>query len=93
MGTLERKELMLLTFLSFYRFITIMVYLKEPEEGGETAFPAADNITYSESVSIFSYNTEVYSEPYRASKIDRFAKIVNNLMPVAIFEKRSSLEA
>ena len=70
-----------------------MVYLKEPEEGGETAFPAADNITYSESVSIFSYNTEVYSEPYRASKIDRFAKIVNNLMPVAIFEKRSSLEA
>jgi len=30
------------------RFITIMAYLAEPEEGGETAFPAADNITYSD---------------------------------------------
>ncbi|XP_065676544.1 transmembrane prolyl 4-hydroxylase [Hydra vulgaris] len=31
------------------RFITVMVYLNTPEEGGETAFPAADNITYSDS--------------------------------------------
>lgn len=31
------------------RFMTIMVYLQEPEIGGETAFPAADNITYSDS--------------------------------------------
>jgi len=30
------------------RFITIMAYLAVPEEGGETAFPAADNITYSD---------------------------------------------
>ena len=41
-----------------------MVYLKEPEEGGETAFPAADNITYSESVSIFSDNRKAHSESY-----------------------------
>ena len=63
-GNIGKKELMLLMFLSFYRFITIMVYLKEPEEGGETAFPAADNITYSESVSIFSYNRKAHSESY-----------------------------
>lgn len=31
------------------RFITIMGYLEEPEEGGETAFLAADNITYTDS--------------------------------------------
>ncbi|XP_057291010.1 transmembrane prolyl 4-hydroxylase-like [Hydractinia symbiolongicarpus] len=30
------------------RFMTIMIYLREPEDGGETAFPAADNITYSD---------------------------------------------
>jgi len=30
------------------RFMTIMFYLEKPEEGGETAFPAADNVTYSE---------------------------------------------
>lgn len=30
------------------RFITIMAYLDTPEEGGETAFPAADNITYAD---------------------------------------------
>lgn len=30
------------------RFVTIMFYLNDVEEGGETAFPAADNATYSE---------------------------------------------
>ena len=30
-----------LTF--FYRFLTFFYYLNEPEEGGETAFPIADN--------------------------------------------------
>jgi len=30
------------------RFITAMGYLEAPEEGGETAFPAADNITYAD---------------------------------------------
>lgn len=30
------------------RFITVMGYLEEPEEGGETAFLAADNITYTD---------------------------------------------
>lgn len=30
------------------RLMTIMFYLEAPEDGGETAFPAADNITYSE---------------------------------------------
>eukprot|EP00112_Aurelia_sp_Birch-Aquarium-sp1_P008210 Seg190.18 transcript_id=Seg190.18/GoldUCD/mRNA.D3Y31 product="Transmembrane prolyl 4-hydroxylase" protein_id=Seg190.18/GoldUCD/D3Y31 len=30
------------------RFITIMIYLNDVEEGGETAFPAANNKTYDE---------------------------------------------
>ena len=32
------------------RFITIMVYLNDVEEGGETAFPAAHNKTYDDEV-------------------------------------------
>lgn len=31
------------------RFITLMTYLNDVEEGGETAFPAADNATYDSS--------------------------------------------
>ena len=69
-----------------------MVYLKEPEEGGETAFPAADNITYSESVSIFSYNRKAHSESYWESKMKRFAKIVNSLKSLVISEKRFILD-
>ena len=34
----------------FDRFITIMIYLNDVEEGGETAFPAANNKTYDEEV-------------------------------------------
>ena len=26
----------------YFRFITVLYYLNEPEEGGETAFPLAD---------------------------------------------------
>ena len=36
----------------FLRFITIMIYLNDVEEGGETAFPAADNTTYDDEVSM-----------------------------------------
>ena len=36
--------------------MTIMFYLEKPEEGGETAFPAADNITYNEAVCFFNYD-------------------------------------
>ncbi|XP_030850329.1 transmembrane prolyl 4-hydroxylase-like [Strongylocentrotus purpuratus] len=34
------------------RYITIMTYLNDVEEGGETAFPYADNATYSAEVAI-----------------------------------------
>jgi len=34
--------------------MTIMFYLEAPTDGGETAFPAADNITYSDAVSFLS---------------------------------------
>ena len=34
----------------FDRFMTIMIYLNDVEEGGETAFPAANNKTYDEEV-------------------------------------------
>ena len=43
-----RKTLILLKY--FDRFITIMIYLNDVEEGGETAFPAANNKTYDEEV-------------------------------------------
>lgn len=35
--------------------MTIMFYLEKPEEGGETAFPAADNITYNEAVCFYLF--------------------------------------
>ncbi len=37
--------------IMFDRFITVMIYLNDVEEGGETAFPAAHNETYDNSVS------------------------------------------
>ena len=37
-------------------------------------------------------NYEAYSEPYQASKIGCFAKIVNGLQPLPIFAKRSILD-
>ena len=40
----------------FNRFITVMAYLNDVEEGGETAFPTADNATYDSSVS-YKYNS------------------------------------
>jgi len=35
---------------SFYRYITILYYLNDVEEGGETAFPVADNETFDQTV-------------------------------------------
>lgn len=57
--------------------MTIMIYLREPEDGGETAFPAADNITYSDAVSISllitfhtsTQNCNVFVNLIRAVKI------------------------
>ena len=39
-----------LKLVQFSRFVTVMFYLNEPEEGGETAFPLANNETYLEEV-------------------------------------------
>lgn len=35
----------------FYRYITILYYLNDVEEGGETAFPVADMKDFNETVS------------------------------------------
>ena len=43
-----------------FRFITILYYLNEVEEGGETAFLIADNTTITPKVSPFIY---LQSEP------------------------------
>ena len=34
-----------ITFTHLFRYITILYYLNDVEEGGETAFPMADNAT------------------------------------------------
>lgn len=33
-----------------YRYITVLYFLNDVEEGGETAFPVADNTTFSAEV-------------------------------------------
>lgn len=33
-----------------YRYITVLYFLNDVEEGGETAFPVADNATFSPEV-------------------------------------------
>lgn len=33
-----------------YRYITVLYFLNDVEEGGETAFPVADNATFSAEV-------------------------------------------
>ena len=35
----------------FSRYLTLLYFLNDVEEGGETAFPIADNETYDEDVS------------------------------------------
>lgn len=35
----------------FHRYITVLYYLNDVEEGGETAFPVADDETYLHDVS------------------------------------------
>ena len=44
---------MLLSYTTFkcFRYLTFIMYLNDVEEGGETAFPIADNATYHENVS------------------------------------------
>lgn len=39
-------------FCHIVRYITVLYYLNDVEEGGETAFPIADNATYSTEVNI-----------------------------------------
>ena len=36
--------------LLYCRLVTVLLYLNEPEKGGETAFPLADNETFSTEV-------------------------------------------
>ena len=36
----------------FLRFMTILYYLNDVEDGGETAFPVADNETFDQAVSV-----------------------------------------
>ena len=38
-------------FFKPYRYITILYYLNDVEEGGETAFPVADMKNFNETVS------------------------------------------
>ena len=38
-------------FSIFFRFITVLYYLNDVDEGGETAFPVADSDTYVHNVS------------------------------------------
>ena len=37
----------LFVLVSLIRYVTILFYLNDVEEGGETAFPMADNVTLS----------------------------------------------
>ncbi len=52
LATNKLTGVFLMTFVFFYRFITIVFYLNDVEEGGETAFPVADNATFSTEVCI-----------------------------------------
>ena len=40
-------------FLSFRRYVTVLYFLNRVEEGGETAFPVADEEYFNETVTIF----------------------------------------
>ena len=52
----------LFVLVSFIRYVTILFYLNDVEEGGETAFPMADNVTlsmevrFSRGVSLWVWN-------------------------------------
>ena len=48
----ERDNCLLGKF-NFFRFITILYYLNDVEEGGETAFLIADNTTTTPDVSLY----------------------------------------
>ena len=41
------------------RYITVLMFLNEPEDGGNTAFPVADNTTYSDEVMIQRATTQL----------------------------------
>ena len=41
------------TWLCFFRYLTVLYFLSDVEEGGETAFPIADNETYDEEVGFY----------------------------------------
>ena len=49
-GQRRTKSSGTLVSYSFYRYITILYYLNDVEEGGETAFPVADNETFNQEV-------------------------------------------
>ena len=38
-------------FNLLFRYVTFLYFLNEPPEGGETAFPMADNVTFVKEVS------------------------------------------
>lgn len=42
-----------------FRYITVLYYLNNVEEGGETAFPVADNATFSYEVYLLLERTAV----------------------------------
>ena len=42
---------LLIVHWPFSRYVTILYFLNEPPEGGETAFPMADNATFIKEVS------------------------------------------
>ena len=46
-------ETVRLTFGFFLpRYVTVLYYLNDVEEGGETAFPVADDFSFNETVSL-----------------------------------------
>ncbi|XP_071799942.1 transmembrane prolyl 4-hydroxylase-like [Asterias amurensis] len=67
------------------RFLTILYYLDETQDGGETAFPVADNETFSEEdldpdvydLSHYCYNANVYVQPAKGKAIMWYNHYIN----------------
>ena len=64
-------------FWGIFRYITILYYLNDVEQGGETAFPMADNVTLDMDVStqtLFVFQSKMGVAVFRVIIID-FSRI------------------